>query len=341
MKVDPVDIIQTNPSQPDGCSSAIPASINVNGKRSVPTIVLLALVFLRVDAQTTAAKIDLPKLIRAAQLNGEVMNKRVFDYSWKSRTLVQEFKRGRLVKKLDQDHEVYPVPGVTFVVQKLVRENGLPLSPRQAAKEQKRVNAELTRAELAGARFAEGETATAKRTGCPTFGVWAVLNGMGGKETSLGISDFLCFNSFSSPRIERREGRDTVVLHFRPRDNLPSLAREKTPFARLIGVIWIDLKDRIVTHVEAWPVEKPREVDLENLKLGPASIVFDDMRLPDGIWVRRALYINTRTDPKAFNGLNLECKQGFSDYRRYFTEFKDYKIEGPTKPGQSESPPEP
>lgn len=62
---------------------------------------LLALGFLRIEAQTAAAKIDVPKLIRAAQLNGEAMSKRVFDYSWKSRTLVRQFKRGKLLREVE------------------------------------------------------------------------------------------------------------------------------------------------------------------------------------------------------------------------------------------------
>ena len=310
----------------------------LNRKQSAGLFVLLLFGLLRVEAQTSAAKIDVPKLIRSAQLNGESMSKRVFDYSWKSKTLVQEFKHKRVLKKVDQDHEVYPSRGVTFVVQKLVKENGLPLPPKRAEKEQKRVEAELTRADRAAAVRAEGETAAAKRTGCPTFGIWAVLNGSGGKETSLGTSDFLCFASFFSPRIERKEGRDTVVLLFRPRDGSISLAKEKTPFAKLVGVIWIDLKDRIVTHIEAWPVENAQEVTVESLPSGPPPIVFDDMRLADGTWVRRTLYIDTRSDPKAFNGLNLECKQEFSSYQRYFTEFKNYKIEEPKSPTTPESP---
>lgn len=300
----------------------------LNCKQTIGFFLLLLCSCSRLDAQT-AAKIDVAKLIRSAQLNGEVMSKRVFDYSWKSRTLVQEFKRKRLVNTLDQEHEVFPVRGVTFVAQKLIKENGQPLPPKRAAKEQKRVDTLLSRAEIAAANFTDGEVATAKRTGCPTFGIWVVLNGIGGKETSLGISDFLCFNSFSSPRIEQKEGRETVVMFFRPRVGQVPLAKEKTPFAKLVGLIWIDFKDKIVTRVEAWPVEKPPEFSLQSLPSGPAPIIFDDMRLPDGMWVRRSLYINTRSDPKAFNGLNLECKQQFSDYQRYFTEFKDYKIEEP------------
>ena len=288
-------------------------------------LLLLPVMVVGSVAGQTSSKVDLPKLIRAAQLNGEIMSKRVFDYSWKSATLIRKYKRSRLQNTIEQVHEVYPAPGLTFVAQKLVKENGLPLSAKRAAKEQKRIDAELRTAEISQSIFAEATSATADQTGCPTFGIWTVLNATGGKETSLGVSDFLCFASFSSPQVERKDGRETVVLLFQPRDGLISLAKEKTPFTRLAGRVWIDLKDRIVTRIEAWPIGTG--VAPATLPSESAAVVFDDMRLDDGTWVRRLRYIDTRKDPQAFNGLNLEWKQEFSDYKRYYTEFKDLKIE--------------
>lgn len=311
----------------------------MNIKQSAGLVVLLLFGFPGVEAQTVALKIDIPKLIGSAQLNGEMMSKRVFDYSWKSKTLVRQFnKRGRLLREIEQDHEVYPSPGLTYVVQKLVKENGLPLSPKRAAKEQKRVESALTQAELAQATFSVDVTATDEKTGCRAFGIWTVLNGTGGRETSLGVSDFLCFAEFFSPNLERKDGRDTVVLHFRPRGGLISLAREKTPFTKLAGVIWIDLKDKIVNHIEAWPAENPGETAEQHSTPAGAPIVFDEMRLSDGMWVRNKRYIDTRKDPPAFNGLNMEWKQEFSGYQRYFTEFKDYKVEAPAEPTKSKPP---
>jgi len=311
----------------------------MNSKQSSGLVWLLLFGFLGVGAQTPAAKIDVPKLIRLAQLNGGARSKQVFDYSWKSKTLVRQFdKRGKLLKEVEQDHEVYPSPGVTYVVQKLVKENGLPLSQKRAAKEQKRVESELIRAEIAQAAFSDDATVTEDKNGCRAFGIWTVLNGIGGKETSLGVSDFLCFAEFSSPRIEPRNGRETLILQFRPRGGLIPLPKEKTPFAKLVGVIWIDMKDKVVTHIEAWPLDNPRQIAEQASARVGAPIIFDDMRLPDGMWVRRLRYIDTRKDPFAFNRLNLEWKQEFSAYQRYFTEFKDYKIEEPKEPDKLKPP---
>lgn len=303
-------------------------------------LLLFALAAISVQGQTASTRIDVPKLIRAAQHNGEMMSKQVFDFSWKSTTLVRQFKRTRLQKTLEQVHEAYPSPGLTFVAQKLVAENGHPLSAKRAAKEQKRIEKELTQAEISQSIFADASSAIADQTGCPTFGVWTVLNGTGGKETSLGISDFLCFSQFSSPRIETRDGRETVALLFRPRDGLISPPKEKTPFTRLAGIIWVDVKDRIVSRVEAWPLEKVNESGISNRPSGPAAVIFDDMRLADGTWVRRSRYVDTRKDTGAFNGLNLEWKQDFSDYKRYFTEFKDLKIKEGDDGDESQPPPD-
>lgn len=311
---------------------------NASAVVNCAAIILAALLLAPLaEAQTTSSQVDVAKLIRAAQQNGKNMSIRVYDYSWKSKTLLRNYKKSRLANETEQEHEVYPAPGLTYVAQKLVKENGLPLSAKRAAREEKRFNRELMEAELQQAMFSLGTPIPENKPGCPTFGIWTVLNGPGGKETSLGISDFLCFATFFAPRSERRDGRESMVLLFRPRENSAISVKEKTPFAKLVGAIWIDEQDKVVSHIEAWPVDSPRTFN-NTLPAGPAPIVFDDMRLPDGMWVRRSRYVDTRRDPLAFNGLNMEWKQEFSSYQRYSTESKDYTIATPKQP-ENQNPP--
>ncbi len=299
---------------------------------------LILLACAGVQAQSVNTKTDITKLIRSAQLNGQAMSQRVFDYSWKSKTVVRNYKRARLLKEVEQDHEVYPAPGLTYVAQKLVKENGLPLSAKRAAKEEKRFTEELKAAELEQAFFNDEMQASKNKTGCPTFGIWTVLNSPGGAETSLGISDFLCFASFSAPRRERKNERDMIVLQFRPREDFVAPAKEKTPFSKLVGAVWIDAEDKVVAHIDAWVVDNARTFQ-GALPASPPAIVFDDMRLSDNMWVRRFRYVDTRKDPLAFNGLNLEWKQDFSAYQRYYTESKDFTIKDPQVP--NDKPPHP
>ncbi len=295
----------------------------MNYKRGKLFLGLILLACAQVQAQSAGTKTDIAKLVRSAQLNGRTMSQRVFDYSWKSKTIVRNYKRSRLLKETEQDHEVYPAPGLTYVAQRLVKENGLPLSAKRAAKEAKRFSEELKAAELEEAIFNNQMQSDENKTGCPVFGIWTVLNSPGGVETSLGISDFLCFASFFNPRRERKNDRDSIVLQFRPRDNFVAPAKEKMPFAKLVGAVWIDVDDKIVTHIDAWLVDDARTFQ-GPLPATPPAIIFDDMRLADGMWVRRFRYVDTRKDPVAFNGLNLEWKQDFSAYQRYYAETKGF-----------------
>jgi hypothetical protein len=294
---------------------------------------LILLACADVQAQTASTKTDITKLIRSAQLNGQAMSQRVFDYSWKSKTLVRNYKRARLLKEVEQDHEVYPAPGLTYVAQKLVKENGLPLSAKRAAKEQKRFSEELKAAELEQAIFSNQMQSSENKTGCPTFGIWTVLNSPGGTETSLGISDFLCFATFFGPHKERRNEREMIVLQFRPRENFVAPAKEKTPFTKLVGALWIDAEDKVVAHIDAWVVDSARTFQ-GPLPNTPAVVVFDDMRMSDGMWVRRERYVDTRKDPLAFNGLNLEWKQEFTGYQKYYAETKGFTVNEPKVPNE-------
>ena len=285
------------------------------------------------------AGVDVAALVSEARKNGEAMSRRVFEYSWTTQTRVRRLnKRGRVVQESWQGHEAYPLPGRSFVVQKLVSENGRPLAPARAAKEQRRVNAELAQAELAAAVFADSLSTTQEITGCPAFGVWTALSEPGGKTASFGVSDFLCFAEFAAPRVEQRGGRDVVVLAFRPREGFAPPSPEKAAFAKLVGLLWIDAADKVVSRVEAWLAEDPRAADPRALAPSDAALVFEDVRLPSGMWARGLRYVNTTRNPAAFNGLNVEWRQEFADYRRYYTEFRQYEIVSPRK---SQTPPEP
>lgn len=291
-----------------------------------------------VTAQTSVQPLDVAKLVREVQRTGEASSKRVFDFSWTSRVVVRWFnKSGRVAKEVDQEYEVFPSPGLLFVSKKLVKENGAPLSAKRKAKEQERLDAEMLRAELSQDRVANTPAVAKKADGaCLDFGIWTTISESRGKESSLGTSDFLCFGEFFSPRIERKEGRDTAILFFRPAATLPPHPAEKAVFAKLVGVIWIDMADHTVTHIEAWPVENPRAFTGQGFSFLNPPISIDDVRLPAGMWVRRRVYIDTRKDPLSFNGVSLEWKQDFSDYKLYSAQPPDYKI---ADPNAQSSPP--
>ena len=210
-----------------------------------------------------ARTLDIDALVRDCQRDGEALSRRVFDYSWTGRTFARRTnRRGRALKETVQTHEVFPLPGRDFVVQRLVAENNQPLAPKRAAKEQRRIVTEMAQAELLAATFAEEFNTATGASDCPAFGVWTTLGGYGGHTPiSFGYSDILCYGEFSSPAFERRGGRETVVLSFRPRAGFTPPSEEKAPFAKPVGLVWIDLQDRVVVRAEEWVADDARPAD--------------------------------------------------------------------------------
>lgn len=302
--------------------------------RAAAILALLTLVnWSCVAGQTKAPSIDVPKLVLEVQTAGANSSKSVFEYSWTSRIVVRRFnKNGRVAKEIDQEYEVYPSPAMAFVVQKLVKENGTPLSRKRAEKEQERINAEMASAEVAEENLLKNLPPSNNDSKCKVFGVWTTITGAGGIQTSLGASDFLCFGEFFSPHIERREGRDTVVLKFRPAQHAAPNSGEKIAFSRLVGVLWIDLEDKTITRIEAWPLENAPQVAESAFPVSKPPIIFEYVRLPSGMWARRSVYIDTRPAPAAFNGLSIEWKQDFTDYKRYYAQPAVYKADDPKPP---------
>jgi hypothetical protein len=288
-------------------------------------------------AQTVGAagaSLDVGALIGESLRNGKRMSGRVFDYTWTSRNTTREAnKRGEVTKETVRVYEVFPVPSRAYVVQKLISVNGSALSPKRAAKEQQRVMAELM---LDGmmpvvATLDEVTPALADEKRCPAFGIWTELEGFGGKTISFGVSDFLCACEFSAPRTTQIHERETIMLNFRPRPDFIPEVLAKAPIAKLQGTIWIDAKDKVVARIEAWPalsIAKNAQETTSEARPAPA-LVFEDIRLPDGMWVRSLRHLNTIPNPSLFNGVNVEWRQEFSDYKRYNTEFKDYRLDAP------------
>jgi FKBP-type peptidyl-prolyl cis-trans isomerase (trigger factor) len=99
--------------------------------------------------QTVDPKLNIPELIRDAYRNGAEMSKRIFQYTWTDTRTYRVVEKGGKVKAYpEQVYEVFPnrVNG-RFLLRRLVKENGVPLSPERASKELARLAKELEKDE--------------------------------------------------------------------------------------------------------------------------------------------------------------------------------------------------
>jgi hypothetical protein len=272
------------------------------------------------DPPAATENLDVTALLREVEANQDELENRVAEYAFKQTEIDREINsKGELKKETTKVYEVYPLPN-REAVQKLISENGVPLSAERAAKEDKRVQEEFEKAERdkdkdekkAAQRRAEREKK---------------------KDEGTEISPFLKACEFVSPRRENLDGREAIVFDFRPRDGFKPKTREESLIAKLIGVVWIDPIDKQVIRLEARLAEGFKMAGglLVSLKPG-AALVMEQTRMAQGVWLPKFAQVNLSMKVLLFGGGDYNKTIQWSEYRHFAGDVKDYKIDTPATP---------
>jgi len=275
------------------------------------------------DPPAATENLDVAALLRQVGENQDELEKRVAEYAFKQTETDREINsKGELKKETVKVYEVYPLPN-REPVEKLISENGAPLSPERAAKEDRRVQEEFEKAERekekdekkVAQRRAERDKKRAE--------------GSEGTE----ISPFLKVCEFVSPRRESLGGREAIVFDFRPRPGFKPQNREESLVAKLIGVVWIDPVDKQVIRLEARLAEGFKMAGglLVSLKPG-AALVIEQTRMVQGVWLPKFAQVNLSVKVLLFGGGDYNKTVEWSEYRHFAGDVKDYKLDTPAKP---------
>jgi len=273
------------------------------------------------DPPAATDTLDVAALLREVARKQDETENRVTEYSFKqTETDRQLNSKGELKKETVQVYEVYPLPN-REPVQKLISENGVPLSPERAAKEDKRVQDEFLKAEREKDKDAqEAARRRAERE----------KKKKADEEGDPEISMFLRACDFVSPRRERLAGRESIVFDFRPRAGFKPKTREESLITKLVGVVWIDPVDKQVIRLEARLAEGFKMAGglLISLKPG-AALVMEQTRMADGVWLPRFAQINLSVKVLLVGGGDYNKTIEWSDYKHFSGDVKDYKIDAP------------
>ena len=271
------------------------------------------------DPPAATESLDINALLREVALNQDATEQRVTEYSFKQTETDRTINsKGEVKKESVKVYEVFPLPN-REPVQKLISENGVPLSAERTAKEDKRVQDEFLKAE----REKEKDAQEAARRPAER----AKKNDEDGDPA---ISMFLRACDFVSPRRERFAGRESIVFDFLPRAGFKPKTREESLVAKLVGVVWIDPVDKQVIRLEARLAEgfKMGGGLVVSLKPG-AALVMEQTRMAEGVWLPRFAQINLSVKVLLFAGGDFNKTIEWSDYRHFSGDVKDYKIEAP------------
>ncbi|HEU4510552.1 MAG TPA: hypothetical protein VFR78_20120 [Pyrinomonadaceae bacterium] len=269
------------------------------------------------DPPAATETLDVAALLREVTRNQDEIEKRVAEYAFTQKETDREINsKGELKKETTKVYEIYPLPN-REPVQRLISENGIPLSPERAAKEDRRVQEEFEKAE----RDKEKDEKKVARRRAERE-----------KKESEGteISPFLKACEFVSPRRENLSGREAIVFDFRPRPGFRPQNRIESLIAKLIGVIWIDPVDKQVIRLEARLAEGFKMAGglLVSLKPG-AALVMEQTRMEQGVWLPRFAQINLSVKVLLFAGGDFNKTIEWSDYKHFSGDVKDYKIDTP------------
>jgi hypothetical protein len=275
------------------------------------------------DPPGATESLDVAALLREVGHNQDEIENRVSEYAFKQTETDREINgKGELKKQTIKVYEVYPLPN-REPVQKLISENGVPLSPERTAKEDRRVQEEFLKAEREKEkdekRVAQRRAERDKKRN----------EGKEGTE----ISPFLRACEFVSPRREMLAGREAIVFDFRPRPGFRPQNREESLIAKLVGVVWVDPIDKQVIRLEARLAEGFKMAGglLVSLKPG-AALVIEQTRMVQGVWLPRFAQINLSVKVLLFGGGDYNKTIEWSDYKHFSGNVKDYKLDAPVKP---------
>jgi hypothetical protein len=267
------------------------------------------------DPPAATESLDVAALWREVIANQDEIDNRVAEYAFRQTETDREINdKGVLKKETVKVYEVYPLPN-REPVQKLISENGVPLSAERAAKEDKRVQEEFAKAER---EKEKDEKKVAQRR----------AEREKKKAEGAEISPFLKVCDFVSPRREVLEGRETIVFDFRPRAGFKPKTREESLIAKLVGVVWIDPVDKQIIRLEARLAEGFKMAGglLVSLKPG-AALVIEQTRMAQGVWLPKFAQINLSVKVLLFSGGDYNKTIEWSEYRHFAGDVKDYKID--------------
>lgn len=248
---------------------------------------------------------DIPALLKEVGDNQEQLEKLLDRYTFTERHSVREFdKKGLVREKPEETYEITFVRGRQ--VRRLVAEEGRPLSTKDQAKEDRKLEKQVLEIEKEAAAAAKGPGGKSARG-----------------ERSISIGAGLKTTRMINPRWEQYEGRELVVFDFEP--NLaykPKDTAEKL-MQKVAGTLWVDAADRQVVRFEAKLLESYKVGGglLASVKPG-ATFIVEQTRVNNEIWLPSQ--IEFQLDARAlFVGVSMNRIVRYSDYQRFRVESEE------------------
>lgn len=243
---------------------------------------------------------DIPTLMREVQAHQQQAEAVEKDYLYREVVRTEELDgKGGVKKTTTEEFDDFWVGGVS--VRKLVKKDGKDLSPDEQKKESERIDKEVAKRQERRVK-ADAE----------------------GKETDpaghdeITVSRLLELGSFTNPRREQINGRDTIVVDFAGNPKAKTRNAAESVIHDVAGTAWIDETDRALIRTEGHFVN-PFKLGgglLVNVKKD-TSFSLQMRKVNNEVWLPEAIKGQGQARFLLFVNLNGRVEFRFGDYRKF------------------------
>ncbi|MGE0129592.1 MAG: VWA domain-containing protein [Blastocatellales bacterium] len=275
-------------------------------------------------------------LLQEVEKSGARIYGRLGEYTYSLRKVRRVLNPNGKIRSEDyQDYEAYPIRGKHALIQ--LAENGARLDTIRIDLNRRHATDVLIRSDEEMQKLDSTEAANLnKKTGYWGASVEGVAQKRGQPRHNVFITidpeAFFRACDFSSPRSVLLDGRETIVMDFKPRAGL-QLSQDKDWVNKLSGLVWIDAADKALVRIEGQSAAQPGAQGAASESVSP-NFVYQQQRLADGVWGPSLIRINAAGDETIFNGLNWDAWFQFGNYKRFDSSDADAKIVSPEGKGK-------
>jgi hypothetical protein len=245
-------------------------------------------------ASEPAAIPDAATMLREVEAHQKQLDKVRENYTFRAVQTTRQLDSSGNTKNVEtEEHEVFFVKAQR--VEKLVRKDGMDLTPDQARKEQDRVNKEVLKISQPDYKNPDKDEIT--------------------------VSRLLQIVTFSRPRRVALNGRDTIAFDFAGDQHAKTHGRDEDALKKVSGTIWIDEADREVSRMSA-TLDENYHVGfglLASVAKG-SNVVFDQALIRNEAWLPTAIALHLQARAFLVAGFRAEIDIRFDQYRKFQTD---------------------
>jgi hypothetical protein len=285
------------PIPPSNPGSSTPST----GASTTPTLFALT-----PDASGNVPTEQIRELLRRVGEKDIENDKRQRDYTYIEREETHQLDGHGQVKKTEsRTSDVLEVYGEQ--VEKLTAKDDKPLPEKDAAKEEKRIQAIIDK------RKNESEADRRKRLEKEE------KSREEGRKFVLEIADAFNFRLLGSEDVG---GREAWVLEGEPRPGYEAKQRDAKMLSKFKGRIWIDKADAQWVKLDVTAIDTISfGVVLARIHKG-ARIMVEQTRVNDEVWLPRLAQFRLDARVALFKDYNVDVEQTFRDYKKFRTDTK-------------------